>query len=145
MKPALQLAARSKCARARSQTWLKFHGYSIFIRRILNHADLNMNKRKVLLLAAEDSGLDSNLPGYENVVKNVIHDFFHMNAQENVGTSQEAKTSICSMCLDVVLVHEGHRSITKLVCGHWFHFHCIASAFMAKGAIECPNCRHVKK
>ncbi|BBN20558.1 hypothetical protein Mp_Vg00630 [Marchantia polymorpha subsp. ruderalis] len=117
-----------------------------------------MNRRKVLLLALEDSDLDSNLPGYENVVNDVIDDFFHNNGQvppwldmftcvtkKDVGTSQEAETSTCSICLDVVLVHNGDRSITKLICGHWFHFDCIASAFMAKGAMKCPNYRHVEK
>lgn len=52
------------------------------VQRILEHADLNtMNGRKVLLLASEYSGLDSNLPGYENVVKNVIDNFFCKNEQ----------------------------------------------------------------
>ncbi|BBM99706.1 hypothetical protein MPTK1_1g23180 [Marchantia polymorpha subsp. ruderalis] len=127
------------------------------VRRILKHADLNIiNKQKVLLLALENSGLDSNLPGYENVVKNGIDDFFSKNEQvpprnmptcvkmKDTGTSQEAETLTCSICMDVVLVQDGNRSITKLVCGHWFHFDCIASAFMAKGAMQCPNCRHVE-
>nr|AGB51289.1 hypothetical protein [Marchantia polymorpha] len=124
------------------------------VRRILEHADLNiMNRRKVLLLAAEDSGLHSNLPGYENVVMTVIDDFFRKNGQvppwsdmptcvtkEDAGTSQEAETLTCSICLDVVLVQGGDRSITKLVCEHWFHFDCIVSAFIAKGTKQCPNC-----
>ncbi|BBN20458.1 hypothetical protein MPTK1_Vg00140 [Marchantia polymorpha subsp. ruderalis] len=68
--------------------------------RILEHADLNIMNNK--------NGLDSNLPGYENVVKNVIHNFFCKNAQvtpwldmpitlkqEDAGTSQEAEISTC--------------------------------------------------
>lgn len=52
------------------------------VRRILEHADLNItNIQKVLLFAAEDSGLDSKLHEYENVAKNVIHKFFCKNAQ----------------------------------------------------------------
>ncbi|BBN05786.1 hypothetical protein Mp_3g15920 [Marchantia polymorpha subsp. ruderalis] len=113
---------------------------------IYKHADLNIiNRQKVLLLAANDSGLDLNIPGYENVVKNVIQDFFHKNAQvppwldmlttlkqKDARTSQEVETLTCSICMDVVFVHGGDRSITKLVYGHWFYFDCIASTFMAK-------------
>lgn len=78
----------------------------ISVWRILNHADLNiMNKQIFLLLATEDSGADLNLHGYENVVKNVIDDFFCKNSQltpwsdmptcvkkEDVGISQEVET-----------------------------------------------------
>ncbi|BBN20536.1 hypothetical protein Mp_Vg00500 [Marchantia polymorpha subsp. ruderalis] len=118
------------------------------IRRVLEHADLNiMNKQKVLLLASEDRSLDSNLLGYENV-NGQVPPWSNMPTcvkRKDAGTSQEAKTLTCSICLDVVLIHDGDSSITKLVCGHWFHFDCIALAFMAKGAMQCPNCRHVEK
>ncbi|XP_077250121.1 E3 ubiquitin-protein ligase IPI1-like [Tasmannia lanceolata] len=50
----------------------------------------------------------------------------------------------CSICLDCV-VDRGERSIAKLQCGHEFHLDCIGSAFNAKGAMQCPNCRKVEK
>lgn len=49
----------------------------------------------------------------------------------------------CSVCLEVVS-DRGERSIAKLKCGHHFHLDCIGSAFNAKGAMQCPNCRHVE-
>ncbi|CAO2162567.1 unnamed protein product [Urochloa humidicola] len=51
----------------------------------------------------------------------------------------------CSICLDPVLAHGGGRSVAKLQCGHEFHLDCIGSAFNAKGAMQCPNCRKIEK
>ncbi|XXG78813.1 hypothetical protein AAC387_Pa08g2671 [Persea americana] len=53
-------------------------------------------------------------------------------------------SAICSICLECV-VDRGERSIAKLQCGHEFHLDCIGSAFNAKGAMQCPNCRKVEK
>ncbi|XP_068665448.1 E3 ubiquitin-protein ligase IPI1-like isoform X2 [Aristolochia californica] len=50
----------------------------------------------------------------------------------------------CSICLEFV-VYRGERSIAKLQCGHEFHLDCIGSAFNAKGAMQCPNCRKIEK
>ncbi|ERN06435.1 uncharacterized protein LOC18434631 [Amborella trichopoda] len=50
----------------------------------------------------------------------------------------------CSVCLEGVL-EGGDRSIAKLQCGHQFHLDCIGSAFNAKGAMQCPNCRKVER
>ncbi|XP_068645432.1 E3 ubiquitin-protein ligase IPI1-like [Aristolochia californica] len=50
----------------------------------------------------------------------------------------------CSICLEFV-VDRGERSIAKLQCGHEFHLDCIGSAFNAKGAMQCPNCRKIEK
>ncbi|KAL3694226.1 hypothetical protein R1sor_007877 [Riccia sorocarpa] len=61
--------------------------------------------------------------------------------QENSEMSQQPES--CSVCLDVVQ-EGGDRSIAKLKCGHHFHLDCIGSAFNAKGAMQCPNCRHVE-
>ncbi|KAL2633494.1 hypothetical protein R1flu_004973 [Riccia fluitans] len=61
--------------------------------------------------------------------------------EENVEMSQQPES--CSVCLDVVQ-EGGERSIAKLKCGHHFHLDCIGSAFNAKGAMQCPNCRHVE-
>ncbi|KAG6553093.1 hypothetical protein Mapa_005430 [Marchantia paleacea] len=63
--------------------------------------------------------------------------------QDAAETSQQAQTDACSVCLDVV-VEGGDRSTAKLTCGHQFHLDCIGSAFNAKGAMQCPNCRHVE-
>ncbi|KAK3123942.1 hypothetical protein QOZ80_8AG0638330 [Eleusine coracana subsp. coracana] len=51
----------------------------------------------------------------------------------------------CSICLDPVLGRGGGRSVAKLQCGHEFHLDCIGSAFNAKGAMQCPNCRMIEK
>ncbi|XP_062195779.1 E3 ubiquitin-protein ligase IPI1-like isoform X2 [Phragmites australis] len=51
----------------------------------------------------------------------------------------------CSICLDPVLGRGGARSVAKLQCGHEFHLDCIGSAFNAKGAMQCPNCRKIEK
>ncbi|CAL5004995.1 unnamed protein product [Urochloa decumbens] len=51
----------------------------------------------------------------------------------------------CSICLDPVLALGGGRSVAKLQCGHEFHLDCIGSAFNAKGAMQCPNCRKIEK
>ncbi|XP_020587672.1 uncharacterized protein LOC110029635 [Phalaenopsis equestris] len=53
-------------------------------------------------------------------------------------------SSSCSICLEFVL-DRGERSIAKLQCGHEFHLDCIGSAFNAKGAMQCPNCRKIEK
>ncbi|KAI4295179.1 hypothetical protein MLD38_040559 [Melastoma candidum] len=50
----------------------------------------------------------------------------------------------CSICLDAV-ADDGNRSWAKLQCGHKFHLDCIGSAFNAKGAMQCPNCRKIEK
>ncbi|CAN6468880.1 unnamed protein product [Victoria cruziana] len=50
----------------------------------------------------------------------------------------------CSICLEVV-TDSGDRSTARLQCGHQFHLDCIGSAFNAKGAMQCPNCRKVEK
>lgn len=50
----------------------------------------------------------------------------------------------CSICLEFVF-DLGERSVAKLQCGHEFHLDCIGSAFNAKGAMQCPNCRKVEK
>lgn len=60
------------------------------------------------------------------MIKNVIDEFFCENAQdmitnakkEDARLSLEVETPAYSICLDVVLVHGGIRSVTKLVCGH---------------------------
>ncbi|OAY80448.1 hypothetical protein ACMD2_05773 [Ananas comosus] len=56
----------------------------------------------------------------------------------------KAMASACSICLELVL-DRGDRSVAKLHCGHEFHLDCIGSAFNAKGAMQCPNCRKVEK
>ncbi|WOK95575.1 hypothetical protein Cni_G04282 [Canna indica] len=55
-----------------------------------------------------------------------------------------AAAAPCSICLELVL-DQGRRSTAKLHCGHEFHLDCIGSAFNAKGAMQCPNCRKVEK
>ncbi|CAL9114351.1 E3 ubiquitin-protein ligase IPI1 [Musa acuminata AAA Group] len=55
-----------------------------------------------------------------------------------------AAAPACSICLELVL-DQGRRSTAKLQCGHEFHLDCIGSAFNAKGAMQCPNCRKVEK
>ncbi|CAL9083661.1 unnamed protein product [Musa acuminata subsp. burmannicoides] len=55
-----------------------------------------------------------------------------------------AAAPACSICLELVL-DKGRRSTAKLQCGHEFHLDCIGSAFNAKGAMQCPNCRKVEK
>ncbi|XP_006661422.3 E3 ubiquitin-protein ligase RFI2-like [Oryza brachyantha] len=54
-------------------------------------------------------------------------------------------TVLCSICLDPVACGEGARSTARLQCGHEFHLDCIGSAFNAKGAMQCPNCRKIEK
>lgn len=50
----------------------------------------------------------------------------------------------CSICLEALTDHR-ERSTADLQCGHRFHLDCIGSAFNAKGAMQCPNCRKVEK
>lgn len=50
----------------------------------------------------------------------------------------------CSICLEVLTDHR-ERSTANLQCGHRFHLDCIGSAFNAKGAMQCPNCRKIEK
>eukprot|EP00262_Sarcandra_glabra_P009830 TRINITY_DN2445_c0_g2_i1.p1 TRINITY_DN2445_c0_g2~~TRINITY_DN2445_c0_g2_i1.p1 ORF type:complete len:421 (+),score=29.28 TRINITY_DN2445_c0_g2_i1:235-1497(+) len=50
----------------------------------------------------------------------------------------------CSICLEAV-TDDGTRSTAKLQCGHEYHLDCIGSAFNAKGAMQCPNCRKIEK
>ncbi|KAL1811862.1 hypothetical protein ACET3Z_021927 [Daucus carota] len=50
----------------------------------------------------------------------------------------------CTICLDNITVN-GDRSSVKLQCGHQFHLDCIGSAFNAKGAMQCPNCRETER
>lgn len=57
----------------------------------------------------------------------------------------QAADAACSICLDPVAGRAGCRSVAKLQCGHEFHLDCIGSAFNAKGAMQCPNCRKIEK
>ncbi|KAM1764826.1 hypothetical protein ACFX11_004035 [Malus domestica] len=50
----------------------------------------------------------------------------------------------CSICLEIV-ADNGDGSWAKLQCGHESHLDCIGSAFNIKGAMQCPNCRKIKK
>ncbi|EPS59281.1 hypothetical protein M569_15526 [Genlisea aurea] len=63
------------------------------------------------------------------------------------GCKATASPVSCSICLEAV-VDVGDRSWAKLQCGHRFHLgecDCIGSAFNAKGAMQCPNCRKIEK
>ncbi|CAH9145090.1 unnamed protein product [Cuscuta epithymum] len=61
------------------------------------------------------------------------------------GGGEKASAAVsCSICLESV-TDNGDRSRAKLQCGHEFHLDCIGSAFNAKGAMQCPNCRKVEK
>ncbi|XP_010909243.1 E3 ubiquitin-protein ligase IPI1 [Elaeis guineensis] len=62
----------------------------------------------------------------------------------NEGKGAMSAASSCSICLELVL-NQGDRSTARLQCGHEFHLDCIGSAFNAKGAMQCPNCRKVEK
>ncbi|KAG8050565.1 hypothetical protein GUJ93_ZPchr0009g2160 [Zizania palustris] len=55
------------------------------------------------------------------------------------------EASLCSICLETVVGREGARATARLQCGHEFHLDCIGSAFNAKGAMQCPNCRKIEK
>lgn len=59
--------------------------------------------------------------------------------------AEAAGAAACSICLDPVLACVAGRSVAKLQCGHEFHLDCIGSAFNAKGAMQCPNCRKIEK
>ncbi|KAK1259944.1 hypothetical protein QJS04_geneDACA021494 [Acorus gramineus] len=61
------------------------------------------------------------------------------------GEGKGSSSAPCSICLELVVDRGGERSIAKLQCGHEFHLDCIGSAFNAKGAMQCPNCRKVEK
>ncbi|CAO2824416.1 unnamed protein product [Amaranthus hypochondriacus] len=81
---------------------------------------------------------------------------------QGIDLNVEPESSIpCSICFDLV-TYDGDRSRAKLKCGHEFHLEvvgavakqngwiiiindCIGSAFNAKGAMQCPNCRSVEK
>lgn len=60
------------------------------------------------------------------------------------GGEKSCSSVSCSICLEGV-TDNGDRSWAKLQCGHQFHLDCIGSAFNAKGAMQCPNCRKIEK
>ncbi|CAM6102984.1 unnamed protein product [Calypogeia fissa] len=66
-----------------------------------------------------------------------------VSAERDLAKKMFRASESCSVCLDAVS-DSGERSIAKLKCGHHFHLDCIGSAFNAKGAMQCPNCRHVE-
>ncbi|KAH7431455.1 hypothetical protein KP509_08G049000 [Ceratopteris richardii] len=73
------------------------------------------------------------------------------NSKEKQGDTSNSKEKLqspknvpCSICLDAV-ESGGDRSVARLKCGHHFHLDCIGSAFNAKGAMQCPNCRQVEE
>ncbi|KAF1894046.1 hypothetical protein Lal_00003962 [Lupinus albus] len=68
---------------------------------------------------------------------------FRIGNDDDVDGDTDSSVS-CSICLDVV-ADNVHRSWAKLQCGHQFHLDCIGSAFNAKGAMQCPNCRNIEK
>ncbi|XP_047322950.1 E3 ubiquitin-protein ligase RFI2-like [Impatiens glandulifera] len=70
-----------------------------------------------------------------------LKDFDHLDA---VDDGRKSSPISCSICLDAV-TDVGERSWAKLHCGHHFHLDCIGSAFNAKGAMQCPNCRRVEE
>ncbi|TMW89635.1 hypothetical protein EJD97_016862 [Solanum chilense] len=51
---------------------------------------------------------------------------------------------LCTVCEHKV-VDDGTRSITKLICGHYFHADCIAVEFNFMGLMKCPNCEVVEE
>ncbi|KAG8087813.1 hypothetical protein GUJ93_ZPchr0010g7730 [Zizania palustris] len=63
--------------------------------------------------------------------------------RETTATEAGGGGAACSICLDPVVAVA--RSVAKLQCGHEFHLDCIGSAFNAKGAMQCPNCRKIEK
>ncbi|KAM0890333.1 hypothetical protein ACQ4PT_027139 [Festuca glaucescens] len=65
-----------------------------------------------------------------------------MDLERSPPPDHAAGDAACSICLDPV---GGGRSVAKLQCGHEFHLDCIGSAFNAKGAMQCPNCRKIEK
>lgn len=70
-----------------------------------------------------------------------------LNIDDGDGDTRHRKSSDsvpCSICLEIVS-DNGDRSFAKLQCGHQFHLDCIGSAFNAKGAMQCPNCRKIEK
>ncbi|KAK1388458.1 E3 ubiquitin-protein ligase RFI2 [Heracleum sosnowskyi] len=69
-------------------------------------------------------------------------DLDHVDDGDGCGKALSAVS--CTICLDVV-TDSGDRSFAKLQCGHQFHLDCIGSAFNAKGAMQCPNCRKLEK
>lgn len=71
----------------------------------------------------------------------VLKDFHPLNDVDDVGKTSPIS---CSICLEAV-TDVGERSWAKLRCGHRFHLDCIGSAFNAKGAMQCPNCRRVEE
>ncbi|AQK57759.1 RING/U-box superfamily protein [Zea mays] len=67
------------------------------------------------------------------------------SSAEAPGDGGGGGAAACSICLDAVLARSAGRSVAKLQCGHEFHLDCIGSAFNAKGAMQCPNCRKIEK
>ncbi|KAK4717159.1 hypothetical protein R3W88_015497 [Solanum pinnatisectum] len=51
---------------------------------------------------------------------------------------------LCTVCLHKV-VDDAKRSITKLICGHYFHADCIAVEFNFTGLMKCPNCELIEE
>ncbi|WMV31475.1 hypothetical protein MTR67_024860 [Solanum verrucosum] len=58
---------------------------------------------------------------------------------------------LCTICFHKV-VDDAKRSITKLICGHYFHSSifsyytdCIAVEFNVIGLMKCPNCEVVEE
>ncbi|TMW89636.1 hypothetical protein EJD97_016863 [Solanum chilense] len=51
---------------------------------------------------------------------------------------------LCTVCEHKV-VDDGTRSITKLICGHYFHADCIAVEFNFMGQMKCPICEVVEE
>ncbi|KAG6553097.1 hypothetical protein Mapa_005435 [Marchantia paleacea] len=63
------------------------------VKGILEHADMNlMTESKVRKLAAEDTGLDLNIPANRKVVKRIIEDFFSKNAEEESEGTLESES-----------------------------------------------------
>lgn len=71
-------------------------------------------------------------------------DVMDLEKMDMFGDRKGSASASCSICLELVL-DRGERSVAKLQCGHEFHLDCIGSAFNAKGAMQCPNCRKVEK
>ena len=72
-----------------------------------------------------------------NILINIVeNDIQHNNTKKSNIKTYNNEDNLCNICGDQLI-----NNITKLSCGHIFHYSCIEMAYKYSKKLECPYCR----
>tara|TARA_Y100000389_G_scaffold112727_1_gene109799 strand:- start:1087 stop:1455 length:369 start_codon:yes stop_codon:yes gene_type:complete len=70
------------------------------------------------------------------LINTVENDIQHNNIKTSNIETNNNEDNLCNICGDQLI-----NNITKLSCGHIFHYSCIEMAYKYSKKLECPYCR----